>query len=238
MNDFAMHSRQIALPGWGRSGQEKLKQQKVLIIGAGGLGTNLSLMLAASGLGSLCLMDYDQVDESNLSRQILYAHADVGRPKSKVAIDFLSVRYPTTKFTAIQKKFDEQVFDEVKNVDFVFDCTDDIPSRYIIEKFSKQHDKPWISGSLHRFQGQLALFHWKVEVGKRSKNYSDFFPESKHTINAGACSDHGIAPYFPALIAQLMAGEYFKAVIAYTQPIFNELLLVDGLDLSIKKISL
>lgn len=233
-----MHSRQMALPGWGKSGQQKLAQQQVLIVGVGGLGTQLALQLAASGVQKIHLLDFDQVDNSNLSRQILYCHLDVGKAKAKVAAEFLSQRYPDTEFSARVGKFEVKDFDDFPNINFFFDCSDDLPSRYVMEQFSKQFDKPWISGSLHRFQGQVALFHWEYAQGKRTMNYSDLFKENKEKNNAGNCAEAGIAPYFPGLVAQLMAGEYFKAVIGYQQPLLNELLLLDALQLQLTKIAL
>lgn len=237
MEGTGMHSRQMALPGWGKTGQDKLARQQVLIVGVGGLGTQLALQLAASGVRKIYLLDFDQVDSSNLSRQILYCHHDVGRAKAEVAATFLSHRYPDTEFAARQGKFEEKDFDNFQGIDFFFDCTDDLPSRYVMEQFSKQYHKPWISGSLHRFQGQVALFHWEYAQGQRTINYSDLFKENSEKSNAGNCAEAGIAPYFPGLVAQLMAGEYFKAVIGYHQPLVNELLLLDALQLELTKIA-
>lgn len=236
MQDFSSHIRQMTLRGWGKKGQEKLAGAKVLVIGAGGLGCGLSLMLASGGVGSITIVDYDKVEAGNLSRQILFCKADLGQPKASVAENFLSSRYPGTIVKSLVQKFDSAAFDSLSGYDFMMDCTDDIPTRYEMEKFSKLKNLPWISGSLHLFQAQISLFNFEFEPGKRSRNYSDYFPETQGKQNAGNCSDNGVAPYFPTLAAQLMAGEFYKAMIGFEKPLLNELLLFDGLTLTMRKL--
>ena len=237
MQEYPAHIRQMALPGWGKKGQARLAETVVLIVGAGGLGSGLAPVLASAGVGKIILTDGDVVEESNLSRQLWYTRADVGKIKVEAAAGFLRNRYPDCKIEVRHLWFEESVFSQFDECDFVFDCTDDIPSRYSIEKFSMRYNKPWISGSLHRFQAQIALFHYAYAEGKRSANYSFFFPKEEGKLNSGNCSDNGVAPYFPALVAQLMAGEFFKAIIGYEKPLINELLLFDGLHLTLKKIA-
>jgi len=236
MKNNSFHSRQMSLPGWGSLGQLKLSDSKVLIVGIGGLGTNLALMLAAAGVGEVGLVDFDKVDESNLSRQILFCFNDIDQLKVDVAYHFLSRRYPQCKLAVYEKRFEVLNAEDMVNYQFVFDCSDDIQTRYAINDVCAKLSLPWMSGSLHRFDAQVGLFNFLFDGKSRTKNYVDFYPENADNSLPGNCADNGVAPYFPSLVAQYMAGEFFKALIGYAKPLINEILLVDGLTLETRRI--
>ena len=173
-----LFQRQTTLSELGESGQQKLQQAKVTVVGCGGLGSVATIYLAGSGIGNIHLVDFDVVDVSNLHRQVFYKIEDIGKPKAEVLANYIKSISPFVKVTfstdAISKS---NVVDTIKNSEIVLDCTDNLPIKYLLNDTCVLHNKVLIYGSLYKFDGYAATFNMMQENGKRSANLRDAFPE-------------------------------------------------------------
>jgi sulfur-carrier protein adenylyltransferase/sulfurtransferase len=159
-NQMERYQRQMLLPNFGRQGQEKLMNARVLVIGAGGLGCPALLYLAAAGVGTLGIVDFDRVALSNLHRQILYGPDDIGQPKADVAAQKLRKAYPDTTVEVFDTRLDTQnALEIISDYDLVVDGSDNFPTRYLVNDACVLLDKPLVWGSVYRFEGQVAVFN-------------------------------------------------------------------------------
>ncbi|HAJ99691.1 MAG TPA: adenylyltransferase [Bacteroidales bacterium] len=214
--------RHTMIPQIGESGQEKIKQAKVLVIGAGGLGCPVLFYLTAAGVGSIGIVDADTVAFSNLQRQILYSEHDIGKPKVLVAAGKLSAINSSVKINTYQLFLDattaEQLFPEY---DIVVGATDNFDSRYIIDKFTKLYQKPFVHGSIHEFEGQAGVFNYHG-----SWSYSDLFPEQ----TAAECLSLGVMGVLPGIIGSIMSAEVIKILTGAGDVVAGKLLVYNALD--------
>ncbi|MCD0489900.1 HesA/MoeB/ThiF family protein [Pedobacter sp. MC2016-14] len=224
--ELKRYSRQIILPEIGISGQEKLKNAKVLMIGAGGLGCPVLQYLAAAGLGELGIVDDDVVDISNLHRQILYNGNDIGLSKAVVAREKLRLLNPNILITAYAVRItDENAGSILKGYDLVIDGTDNFETRYLVNDTCVSLKKPLVFGSIFKFEGHVSVFN--LENGP---NYRDFFPEAPPADEVPNCGEIGVLGVLPGIIGTYMANEAIKVICGIGETLSGKLLTIDALN--------
>lgn len=220
------YARHIILPGVGGSGQTKLKHSSVLVVGAGGLGAPVLLYLAAAGVGRIGIVEMDDVDISNLQRQILYSSDAVGRPKAEVAKTHLEALNPHVQVEIFPLKLDSSnALEVLKPFDLVLDCTDNFPTRYLVNDACVLLGKPLVYGAIFQFEGQVSVFNWQG-----GPCYRCLFPQPPEPGSVPNCSEAGVFGVLPGVIGSLMATEALKIVLELGQPLSGQLLLYDGLN--------
>lgn len=218
------YSRQILLSEIGEAGQEKLKRAKVLVIGAGGLGCPILMYLAASGVGEIGIVDGDRVDETNLQRQILYSLENVGKPKAEVAGKKLSVQNPFVKINTHPVFLSrENAVELFSGYDLVVDGSDNFPTRYLVNDACVLSGKPFVSGSVFRFEGQVSVFNYQG-----GPTYRCLFPEPPDPKEVPSCAEIGVSPILPGLIGSLQANEVLKIFTGHGEPLSGKLLVYDA----------
>ncbi|GAW87464.1 adenylyltransferase and sulfurtransferase [Bathymodiolus platifrons methanotrophic gill symbiont] len=228
MNDQQLlrYSRQIMLPQVDIEGQEQLLNAHVLIIGAGGLGSPASLYLAAAGVGTLTLYDDDQVDLSNLQRQITHYTDDIGTDKVISSQQTLNKINPDTRVFAIKQRLQgEQLEKEVLKADIVLDCTDNFSTRFEINKACVKHKKPLVSGAAIRFEGQVSVF----VANDDSPCYNCLYAESGEELQN--CATNGVISPITGIIGSVQAMEAMKLIMGIGETLAGRLLLLDGLSM-------
>lgn len=215
----------------GESGQLKIKNARVLVIGAGGLGCPVLQYLAAVGVGNIGIVDFDKVELHNLHRQILYAENQVGAYKSTIAKINLENLNPNINIQSFEEKLTlKNAKDIISNFDLVVDGTDNFTTRYIINDTCVLLNKPLIYGSIFKFEGQMAVFNHK-----NSKNLRDVFPEPPNPEDVPNCSLNGVLGTIPGIIGTMMAQETLKLILDLPT-LHNELVLFDTLNLNLTKL--
>jgi len=226
-DDLLRYSRQILLPQIEISGQEKLLRAKVLLFGAGGLGSPIAMYLAASGVGEITIVDPDTVDLSNLQRQIIHQTQDIGTNKVLSAKQTLEEINPNIRIRAINQLLkDEKLAEEVQRADVVVDATDNFASRFAINEVCFNSKTVLITGAAIRFEGQVAIF----DMQKNSACYQCLFPKQTDSLQE-SCSETGILGSVTGLIGCIQATEVVKVLINIGQPIYNKLVLIDALNM-------
>jgi molybdopterin/thiamine biosynthesis adenylyltransferase len=229
--EFGRFEKQMVLEEIGILGQTKLKQAKVAVVGAGGLGCPVLQYLNSMGIGTLGLIDFDIVMESNLHRQILYTSDDIGKSKIECAAKRLKAQNPYTSIIEHNVVLTDENAEEIlSQYDFIVDGCDNFLTRYIVNDTCVKLGKPLIYGSILGFEGQMATFNYKG-----SKNLRDIFPELPNAEDVPNCSENGVLGSFPGIIGTMMAQETVK-VILDLNPLINHILLVDTKSWGITKI--
>ncbi len=230
-NEFHRYSRQILLPGFGREGQEKLKLSKVLVIGAGGLGSPILLYLAAAGIGTLGILDFDVVDESNLQRQVLFTTSDVGKIKAERAAEKIKALNPTIN-TQVYNVYltSSNVLDILSGYDLILDGSDNLPTRYLVNDACVILNKPLIYGAIFQFEGQVSVFNELMKDGSRGPNYRDLFPYPPPPEMVPSCSEGGVIGVLPGIIGTMMANEAIKVITGIGDTLSGRLLMFDALE--------
>jgi len=233
-----LYKRQTTLTEIGEDGQQKLLQTKLVIVGCGGLGSAAAVYLAASGIGQIHLVDYDVVDASNLHRQVFYKTNDIGKPKAAVLANHIKAIAPFVKVSFSNSTISKRtVFDEISDYDFVLDCTDSLPIKYLLNDACVLKDKTLIYGSLYKYDGYVASFNVKLSDENYSGNLRDAFPEiSKEAIPN--CSEVGTLNTIVGIIALMQANEVLKLVLNIGKPLVNQLLIYNSLENSQFKMKL
>lgn len=230
-SEWLRYTRHIQLPEVGAAGQLKLKQAHILVIGAGGLGSPVALYLAAAGVGHLTLVDGDVVDTSNLQRQIIFEHDQVGQSKTTAARARLLRLNPEICVDAVETFLTPDNAGElVATADLVVDCTDNFSARYLINDHCCARGKPWVFASIQKFFGQCALF------APGGACFRCLFPETP--ANVEDCNSAGVIGVLPGLLGVLQANEAIKYLLGLPTPLQNNLLLVDALHLEFRSIQL
>jgi sulfur-carrier protein adenylyltransferase/sulfurtransferase len=218
------YRRQIVLPEVGEEGQAKLGHARVLVVGAGGLGSPVALYLAAAGVGTIGIVDHDVVQRSNLQRQVLYADADVGKKKAEVAAKRLLAMNPGIKVTAYGFKCDAlTAMQLMRGFDLVADCTDNFPSRYLVNDAAVLSGKPVVCGSLYRFEGQVSVFGL---VG--GPCYRCAYPVPPSAEIAPNCTEAGILGSLAGIVGSIQATEILKLILAAPTSLAGRVMLFDG----------
>ncbi len=221
-HDFLRYNRPMSLPEIGVDGQLKIKQAKVLVIGAGGLGSPILLYLAASGIGTLGVIDFDVIEIHNLHRQILFEETEINELKARVAAKKIRQLNPNILFQTHEAKLgQDNIIEILNNYDYIVDGSDNFSTRYLVNDSCVQLKKTLIYGSILGFEGQLAVFNYQG-----SKNLRDLFPEPPNAKEVPNCSLNGVLGTFPGIIGTMMAQETLKVIIGLPH-LQNELLLID-----------
>jgi sulfur-carrier protein adenylyltransferase/sulfurtransferase len=218
--------------------QQKLKDARVLVIGAGGLGCPALLYLAAAGVGTIGIVDFDRVQESNLQRQILFSSADIGKGKVDVATEKLKSQNPLIRVIAYPVRLSrENCLDIIQHFDIVLDGSDNFQTRYLVNDACVLADKPLVYGSILQYEGQVSLFN--VHSGdSHSGNYRDLFPEPPQGNEIPNCEQAGVLGVLPGIIGSIMATEAIKLITNISDTLANRLLLFDILTLEITMIKI
>ena len=228
MVDMERHARHLVLPNVGHEGQEKLASARVLVIGAGGLGSPVLLYLAAAGIGTIGIVDDDVVDISNLQRQIIHRTEDVGSKKVDSARARLLALDPNIKVEVYPNRLNpENALNVLKGWDVVVDGTDNIPTRYLIDDACHLLSIPWVYGSIHRFEGQVSVFSTE-----QSRCYRDLFPEAPPAGALQNCADAGVFGVLPGVVGSIQATEVIKRILGLETNLVGALLLYDALEMS------
>jgi adenylyltransferase/sulfurtransferase len=232
--ELRRYSRHLVIPEVGVEGQRKLKNARVLVVGAGGLGSPVSMYLAAVGVGRLGLVEFDEVDESNLQRQVLYGESDIGRPKLQVALDRLREINPLIELIGHGEKIDaSNAMSLLEGYDVVVDGSDNFPTRYLVNDACVLAGKPEVYGSIFRFEGQSSVF-W----GARGPCYRCLFPEPPPPGLVPSCAEGGVLGILPAIIGSLQANEVVKLILGVGEPLIGRLVLFDALETSFREVKL
>ena len=228
------YKRHLFLDEVGPDGQAKLLASRVLLVGAGGLGSPASLYLAAAGVGTLGLVDFDRVDASNLQRQVLYTTADVGRPKVQVAQERLNALNPDVVIEQHDAQLQASNAEAIlRDYDVVLDGTDTFPSRYLTNDVCVWLGKPLVYGSVMKFEGQVSVFD-----ARRGPCYRCLFPEPPPPELAPNCATAGVLGVLPGVIALLQATEVLKLLLGIGDSLVGRLLLYDALSMDIRTFTL
>lgn len=223
------YSRHLRLPQVGLEGQRRLAQSRVLMVGAGGLGSPAAYYLAAAGVGTIVLADDDVVDRSNLQRQILHTEARIGVPKVESARQSLAALNPRVDVQAVPVRVTADTVDAlVSGVDLVLDGADNFPVRYLLSDACVQHGKPLVYGAVHRFEGQVSVFDAGRQRGE-APCYRCLFPEPPAPEDAPNCAEAGVLGVLPGVIGLLQATEALKLLLGLGQSLSGRLLHFDAL---------
>ena len=232
IQDFLRYNRQTILPEIGDEGQEKLKQAKVLVIGAGGLGCPILQYLSTAGVGHIGIIDFDKIEIHNLHRQILYTESQVGLSKALTAKETVEKLNPLIEVVAFDEKLIvENASKNISKYDIVVDGSDNFSTRYLVNDTCVALGKTLVYGSILGFEGQLAVFNHQG-----SKNLRDLFPEPPNPKDVPNCSFNGVLGTLPGMIGTMMAHETLKLIIGLPS-LKNELILYSTLNWGFTKLN-
>ena len=232
--ELARYSRHLILPEVGLEGQRKLKAARVLCVGAGGLGSPLAFYLAAAGVGTLGLVDFDVVDSSNLQRQIIHFTRDIGRKKLDSAAEKLNALNPALNVVKHETLLSSaNALEILKDYDIVADGTDNFPTRYLVNDACVLLRKPNVYGSIFRFEGQASVF-----AAEKGPCYRCLYPEPPPPGLVPSCAEGGVLGILPGLLGIIQATEAIKLILGQGEPLIGRLLLVDALGMRFRDLKL
>ena len=233
-DEILRYSRHLIMPEVGMEGQQKLKAARVLCIGAGGLGSPLALYLAAAGVGTLGIVDFDVVDYTNLQRQIIHTTADVGRPKLQSAAEKLKAINPFLNLRPFETRLTSaNALDLFRNFDIVADGTDNFPTRYLVNDACVLTGKPNVYGSIFRFEGQASVF-----ATQDGPCYRCLYPEPPPPGLVPSCAEGGVLGILPGLVGVIQATETIKLILGRGDSLVGRLLLIDALGMKFRELKL
>ena len=226
------YHRHLILPNFGIEGQEKLKNARVLVVGAGGLGCSLLQYLVAAGVGYIGIVDFDTVEESNLQRQVLYSMQDIGLSKVEVAKRKLLALNPHVEIVTFRERLTSSNVEVIfENFDIIADGTDNFDTRYLVNDACVLFGKVNVFGSIFRFEGQVAVFNYLQKDGIRSTNYRDLYPEMPESGLIPNCAEGGVLGVLPGIIGSMQANEIIKVITGIGEPLVNRLYVLDVSDM-------
>lgn len=229
--DFLRYNRQMMLPEIGETGQEKLKNAKVLVIGAGGLGCPILQYLVPGGVGNIGIVDFDVVELHNLHRQILYTESQIGQAKVTTAASILKTLNPLVNIIAFEEKLSTENTERIISAfDIIVDGSDNFTTRYLVNDTCVKLGKSLIYGSILKFEGQMAVFNHNG-----SKNLRDLFPEPPNPEDVPNCSVNGVMGTLPGIMGTMMAHETLKLIMDLPT-LENELVLYNTLSWNFTKL--
>jgi molybdopterin/thiamine biosynthesis adenylyltransferase/rhodanese-related sulfurtransferase len=234
------YSRHVILNDVGEEGQIKLLNSKVLLIGAGGLGSPAAMYLAAAGVGTLGIVDFDDVDISNLQRQVLHGTKDVGRPKVESAADRLHDINPEVKVVTYREPISSaNALDIIKDYDVVLNGSDNFPTRYLVNDACQFLRKPLVDASIFMFEGQVTVYQAEIpELGiEGGPCYRCLYPDPPPPGEVPSCAEAGVLGVLPGIVGSLQALEAIKFVLGVGEPLVGRLLLVDTLDMEFRTLN-
>jgi len=236
--ELKRYSRHLKLPSFGKEGQLKLKKAKVLVIGAGGLGAPLLQYLTAAGVGTIGLVDFDVVDESNLQRQVLFSSNDIGKQKTTIALSKLKLQNPNIEFKEFKTQLTSQnALEIIKDFDVVADGSDNFPTRYLVNDACLILGKTNVYASIFQFEGQVSVFNAQTKEG-RGPNYRDLFPKPPPPGMVPNCSEGGVLGVLPGIIGSIQAAEVIKIIAEIGSPLIGKLFVFDVLNFTTRKINI
>ncbi len=223
--ELSRYNRHIILPSFGPEAQQKLKSARVLVVGAGGLGSPLLMYLAAAGVGTIGIIDFDKVDDSNLHRQVLFTIDDIGKPKAEAARQRLQLLNPYIDIVAHNTKLtSENAIAIIKDYEIVADGTDNFPTRYLVNDACVLSGKPNVYASVFQFEGQVSVFNYNG-----GPNYRDLFPTPPKPGVVPDCATGGVLGVLPGIIGSLQALEVIKLITGIGEPLSGKFYLFDAL---------
>jgi sulfur-carrier protein adenylyltransferase/sulfurtransferase len=232
--EILRYSRHLILPDVGVEGQRKLKAARVLLVGAGGLGSPAALYLAAAGVGTIGLVDFDVVDKTNLQRQIIHGTSTVGRPKLQSASERIGDLNPNVRVEAFETRLtSENALDIIRGFDIVADGTDNFPTRYLVNDACVLLGKPNVYGSIFRFEGQASVFY-----AKEGPCYRCLYAEPPPPGLVPSCAEGGVLGVLPGIIGSIQAMETIKLILGVGEPLIGRLLLFDALKFQFRELKL
>ncbi len=240
---MARYSRHLIIPDLGVDGQKRLKNARVLVIGAGGLGSPALLYLAAAGVGTIGIVEFDVVDESNLQRQVIHGQSDVGRPKGESARDSIHEINPLVTVNLHPDRLEpENAVELFEQYDLIVDGTDNFATRYLVNDAAVLAHKPYVWGSIYRFEGQASVFWEDAPDGpngeKRGLNYRDLYPVAPPPGMVPSCAEGGVLGILCASIGAIMGTEAIKLITGIGEPLLGRLMVYDALEMSYRTIKI
>jgi len=232
IDEVRRYSRHLIIPDVGMTGQKRLKNAKVLVIGAGGLGSPALLYLAAAGVGTIGIAEFDDVDESNLQRQVIHGQSDIGRPKAESAADSLRETNPLVKVVVHNERLDnDNVMGIFEQYDLIVDGTDNFATRYMVNDAAVLLGKPYVWGSIYRFDGQASVF-W----AEHGPCYRCLYPEPPPPGMVPSCAEGGVLGVLCASIGSIQVNEAIKLLTGIGEPLLGQLMIYDALEMEYRKL--
>ncbi|HEY6749566.1 MAG TPA: adenylyltransferase/sulfurtransferase MoeZ, partial [Mycobacteriales bacterium] len=232
VDEVARYSRHLIIPDVGVPGQKRLKNAKVLIVGAGGLGSPALLYLAAAGVGTLGIVDFDVVDESNLQRQVIHGVSDIGKLKAQSAKESIAEINPHVNVVLHTERLDsDNALDIFRPYDLILDGTDNFATRYLVNDACVLLGKPYVWGSIYRFEGQVSVF-WN----EHGPNYRDLYPEPPPPGMVPSCAEGGVLGVLCASIGSIMVTEAIKLITGIGETLLGRLMVYDALEMTYRTI--
>src|SRR5689334_12978994 len=228
--ELERYNRHIIIPEFGLAAQQKLKAAKVLVVGSGGLGSPVLLYLAAAGIGTIGIVDFDVVDDSNLQRQVLFGVNEIGKPKVEAAKARLQALNPHIEFILYNTQLtSHNAPDIIKDYDVVADGTDNFPTRYLVNDACVLLGKPNVYASIFQFEGQVSVFNYRNANGELGPNYRDLYPTPPPPGLVPSCAEGGVLGVLPGIIGSLQALEVIKVVTGVGEPLVGRFYIFDAL---------
>ena len=238
-DELVRYSRHIILPEFGEEGQYKLKNAKVLIIGAGGLGSPLLLYLTAAGVGTIGIVDFDNIELSNLQRQLLFTEDDIGKSKIQTAYTRLKSLNSNIEFKLYEEKLTRNnALEIIKDYDVVADGTDNFPTRYLVNDACVILNKPNVYGSIYRYEGQVSVFNLITDDGEQGPNYRDLFPAPPPPEMVPNCAEGGVLGVLAGIVGSLQANEVIKVITGIGTTLSGRLFIIDTLSFETRTVKL
>jgi molybdopterin/thiamine biosynthesis adenylyltransferase/rhodanese-related sulfurtransferase len=229
--ELARYNRHIIIPEFGLESQKKLKAAKVLVVGSGGLGSPVLLYLAAAGVGTIGIVDFDVVDDSNLQRQVLFGIHEIGNPKVEAAQRRLESLNPHVQLNLYNTHLNSlNALDILKDYDVIADGTDNFPTRYLVNDASVLLNKPNVYGSIFQFEGQVSVFNYVDKQGKLGPNYRDLYPTPPPPGLVPSCAEAGVLGVLPGIIGSLQALEVIKVITGVGETLSGRFYIFDAMN--------
>ncbi len=236
VDEVRRYSRHLIIPDVGMAGQRRLKNAKVLVVGAGGLGSPALLYLAAAGVGTLGIVDFDVVDESNLQRQVIHGESDVGKAKALSAKESVAEINPYVDVVLHDERLEStNVFDIFGPYDLIIDGTDNFATRYLVNDAAVLLGKPYVWGSIYRFDGQASVF-WATEPGD-GPCYRCLYPEPPPPGMVPSCAEGGVLGVLCASIGSIQVNEAIKLITGIGEPLVGRLMVYDALEMTYRSVN-
>jgi molybdopterin/thiamine biosynthesis adenylyltransferase/rhodanese-related sulfurtransferase len=236
-DEVRRYSRHLIIPDVGMAGQKRLKNAKVLVIGAGGLGSPALLYLAAAGVGTLGIAEFDEVDESNLQRQVIHGQSDIGKPKALSAKESIQEVNPLVEVVLHDERLDnDNVLGIFEQYDLIIDGTDNFATRYMVNDAAVLLGKPYVWGSIYRFDGQASVF-WPAAPGGEAPCYRCLYPEPPPPGMVPSCAEGGVLGVLCASIGSIQVNEAIKLITGIGDPLLGKLMIYDALEMEYRKLA-
>src|SRR4028119_1008505 len=232
IDEVRRYSRHLIIPDVGMTGQKRLKNAKVLVVGAGGLGSPALLYLAAAGVGTLGIVEFDEVDESNLQRQIIHGQSDIGKSKALSAKESVAETNPYVNVVVHDERLEnDNVLDIFRQYDLIVDGTDNFATRYLVNDAAVLLGKPYVWGSIYRFDGQASVF-W----AEHGPCYRCLYPEPPPPGMVPSCAEGGVLGVLCASIGSIQVNEAIKLLTGIGDPLVGRLMIYDALEMEHRKL--